>query len=191
MPLHDLFASATCSPAARFRQSHKIAINVNYPGLPNPQALVCRLKTYLPYKTAQILKSDLAHVYLSHLVSAAVVLFTKKGSITAGSAVLITTLPCAEYCCRISILQHTLILYILFLRQSAANNSRIKHFCCRRTIWQGPGSSWSLPVLVLVEMAGGVVRALRVTGQGITVLLCSLPVSQLYRFAAAHHCVLA
>lgn len=85
MPLYDLFASATCSPAACFRQSHKIAINVNYPGLPNPQALVCRLKTSLPYKTAQILKSDLAHVYLSHLVSAAVVLFTKKGSITAVS----------------------------------------------------------------------------------------------------------
>lgn len=52
-------------------------------------------------------------------------------------------------------------------------------------------SGGGLPVLVLVEMAGGVVRALRVTGQGITVLLCSFPVSQLYRFAAAHHCVLA
>lgn len=53
------------------------------------------------------------------------------------------------------------------------------------------GSSWSLPVLVLVGMPGGVVRALQITGQGITVLLCSHPVSQLYRFAAAHHCALA
>lgn len=40
-------------------------------------------------------------------------------------------------------------------------------------------------MLVLVGMSGGVVRALRVTGQGITVLFCSHPVPRLYRFAAA------
>lgn len=115
MSLHDLFASATCSPAARFRQSHEIAINVNYPGLPNPQALVRRLKTSLPYKTAQILKSDLSHVYLSRLVSAAVVLFTKKGSITAvSSCVNNQTALCRILLSDFNIAIHTDFVHFIF-----------------------------------------------------------------------------
>lgn len=59
---------------------------------------------------------------------------------------LLTRLPCVEWCYRISVLQHRLILYILFLRQSAAKNvSRMKGFYCKRTSWLGQGSSWEPP----------------------------------------------
>ena len=59
---------------------------------------------------------------------------------------LITKLPCVEWCCQISILQHRLILYILYLRQSAAKNvSRMKCCCWKRTSWLGQGSSWEPP----------------------------------------------
>lgn len=69
-------------------------------------------------------------------------LLEKVGSLL-GVVVLITSLPCAERCCQISILPHRLILHILFLRQSAAKNvSRMKCLCCRRTSWLGQGSSW-------------------------------------------------
>lgn len=69
-------------------------------------------------------------------------LLEKVGSLL-GVVVLITSLPCAEWCCQISILLHRLILHILFLRQSAAKNvSRMKCLCCRGTSWLGQGSSW-------------------------------------------------